>query len=77
MFSMPLGIYHATTCPYSPFWFVFSAPSAAAHLHSLFFGLDLTDILGSFEGCDGGAVIKVSPIAREFLFLVACPLEFP
>ena len=34
-----------------------------------FFGLDVTDILGSFEGCDGGAVIKVSPIARELLSL--------
>ena len=35
----------------------------------LFFGLDVTDIFGSFEGCDGGAVIEVIPIAREFLSL--------
>ena len=34
-----------------------------------FFGLDVTDMLGSFEGCDGGAVIEVSPIARELLSL--------
>ena len=35
----------------------------------LFLGLDVTDILGSFEGCDGGEVFEVSPIAREFLSL--------
>ena len=34
-----------------------------------FFGFDVTDILGSFEGCDGGAVIEVRPIARELLSL--------
>ena len=34
-----------------------------------FFGLDVTDILSSFEGCDSGAVVEVSPIAREFLSL--------
>ena len=32
-----------------------------------FFSLDVTDVLGSFEGCDGRAVVEVSPIAREFL----------
>ena len=47
----------------------FYAPSFAVHLHSLFFGLDVTVILVSFEGCDGGAVIEVSPIARELLSL--------
>ena len=35
----------------------------------LFFGLDVTDILGSFEGCDGRAVVEVSPIARELISL--------
>ena len=35
----------------------------------LFFGLDVTDILGSFEGCDCRAVVEVSPIARELLSL--------
>ena len=34
-----------------------------------FFGLDVTDILGSFEGGDGGTVIEVSPIARELFSL--------
>ena len=34
-----------------------------------FFGLDVTDILGSFEGYDGGAVVEVIPIARELLSL--------
>ena len=43
------------------------APSVAVHLHSLFFGLDGTDVLGSFEGCDGRAVVQVSLITREFL----------
>ena len=52
-----------------PFSVCFYAPSVAVHLHSLFFGLDVTDILGSFEDCDSGAVIEVSPIAREFLSL--------
>ena len=42
------------------------APSVAIHLYSLFFGLDVTDLLGSVEGCDGRAVVKVSPIARQF-----------
>ena len=52
-----------------PFSVCFYAPSVAVHLHSFFFGLDIADILGSFEGCDGGAVVEVSPIAREFLYL--------
>ena len=52
-----------------PFSVCFYAPSVAVHMHSLVFGLDLTDIIGSFEGCDGGAVIEVCPIAREFLSL--------
>ena len=34
-----------------------------------FFGLCVTDILDIFEGCDGGAVIEVIPIARDFLSL--------
>ena len=41
------------------------APIVAVHLHSLFFGLDVTDILGSFEGCYGKSVVEVSPISRE------------
>ena len=52
-----------------PFLVCLYAPSVAVHLYSLFLGLDVTDILGSFEGCDGGAVIEISPIAREFLSL--------
>ena len=35
----------------------------------LFFGLDVTDVLGSVEGCDGRAVVKVIPIDRKFLSL--------
>ena len=42
-------------------------PSVGVHLHYVFLGLDVTDVLGSFEGCDGREVVKVSPIAREFL----------
>ena len=34
-----------------------------------FFGIDVMDILGSFEGYDGRAVFQISPIAREFLYL--------
>ena len=45
------------------------APSVVVHLHSLFLGLDVMDVLGSFEGCNGRSVVEVSPIAREFLHL--------
>ena len=31
-----------------------------------FFGLDVTYIFGSFEVCDGRAVVEVIPIAREY-----------
>ena len=55
--------------PVLPFSVCIYAPNIAVHLHSLFFGLDVTDILGSFEGCDGRAVIELNPIAREFLYL--------
>ena len=39
----------------------------AVHLNSFFLVLDVTDVLGSFEGCDGRSVVEVSTIAREFL----------
>ena len=32
-------------------------------------GFDVTDVLGSFEGCDVRSVVEVSPITREFLLL--------
>ena len=35
----------------------------------LFLGFDVTDVLGSFEGCYGRAFVNVSPIARELLLL--------
>ena len=50
---------------YTPLLGFFNAPSVAVHLHYFFLVLDVTYILGSFEGCDGGAVIEVSP---TFLF---------
>ena len=52
-----------------PFLVCFNATSVAVHLNSFFLGLDVTDILGSFEVCDGGAVIEVSTIARELFSL--------
>ena len=52
-----------------PFSVCLYAPSVAVHLHFIFLGLDVTDILGSFEGCDGRAVVEVRPIAREFFSL--------
>ena len=41
-------------------------PSVTVHLHNFFLGLDFTNVLGIFEGCDSISVVKVSPIAREF-----------
>ena len=48
-----------------PFLFCLYAPSVAVHLHSFFLGLDVADVLVSFEGCDGRAVIEVILIARD------------
>ena len=50
-----------------PFLGCLYAPRIAVHLHSLFFGFDVTDILGSLEGCDGRSVVEVRPISRDFL----------
>ena len=73
---MPFGMYHASTRPYSPFWFVFMLPALQFTCIPVFWGLGVTDILGSFEGCDGRAVVEVSPIARELLYLQHGHLDF-
>ena len=69
MFAIPFGMYYASTWPYSPFWVVFMLPELQFTCIPFFFGFDVTDILGSFEGCDGRSVVKVRPISREFLSL--------
>ena len=61
------SVLHLPVCLYTP--------SVAVHLHSFFFGLDVTDVLGSFEGCDVRAVVEVSPIARELFPLQHCHLD--
>ena len=68
MFAMPFGMNHASTGPYSPFWVVFILP-VLQFTCIPFFRLDVIDTLGSFEGCNGRAVVKVRPIARELLYL--------
>ena len=54
---------------HTPLFVFFKMIPALQFTCILFFCLDVTDILGSFEGYDGGAVIEVRPIAREFLSL--------
>ena len=67
MFDMLFGMYHTSTRLYSPFRFVLCSQRCSSPAF-LFFGLDLTDILGSFDGCDGGAVVEVSRINWSFFY---------